>query len=210
MTSRKLVALVAAAGLLIALAAAGVLAAVAGRDGDSPHYRGSTPPAGVRLADFELRSYTGRTVRSADLAGKVVVITFLETKCREACPIIADEIARAVDRLAPETRSRSAFIAISVHPTDDTPRSVRAFLRTHNALGKLDYLIGSEATLRPVWKHFGVLSAVDSGDADTHSASVRIFDSAGFQVSSLHAGVDLSPQNLDHDVSVALENGGTQ
>jgi protein SCO1 len=204
MSSRKIV-LLTAAGLAIALAVAGVLLAVVERGGDSPRYRGSIPPAGVRLPEFELRSYTGRPVGRADLAGKVVVITFLETQCRQSCPIIAGEIARAFDRLDPETRSRAAFIAISVHPTDDTPASVRAFLRTHQALDKLDYLIGSEAELRPVWDRFHVASALDTGNADTHSASVRVFNTAGFQVSSLHAGVDLSPENLDHDVSMALQ-----
>jgi cytochrome oxidase Cu insertion factor (SCO1/SenC/PrrC family) len=133
-----------------------------------------------------------------------VVVTFLETKCEEACPIIAGQIARAADRLPAEAAERTAFIAISTHPRDDKAESVRSFLADHHALGKLDYVIGSESDLRPVWNEFAVLSAFDSGNVSTHSASVRVFDAHGEWVSTLHAGVDLAPENLVHDVTAAL------
>jgi hypothetical protein len=55
-----------------------------------------------------------------------------------------------------------------------------------------------------VWKAFHVLSALDSGDADTHSAPVRVFDPEGEWVATLHAGADLTPGNLAHDVREAL------
>jgi protein SCO1 len=190
-----------------------VLAAIVGvvliRDGDPKRagYRGSVPPPGVRLPAFELRSYTGRVVTRDGLAGKVVVVTFLESKCREACPIIARQIARTVDRLSAAEEAQAAFLAISTHPVDDTAASVRAFVRKHHAEGKLDYLIGTEQELRPVWDRFNVLAALDSGDAETHSASVRVFGPDGVWVSTLHAGVDLTPTNLAHDVATALAAG---
>jgi cytochrome oxidase Cu insertion factor (SCO1/SenC/PrrC family) len=134
-----------------------------------------------------------------------VLLTFLESKCKEACPIIASQLARAIERLTPEQRGQVVAIAISTHPTDDTPGSVRAFLRARRADGKLHYLVGSERELRPVWERFGVLSALDSGDADAHSASVRVYDRSGEWVASLHPGIDLAPANLVHDVRVALK-----
>ncbi len=193
-------------GVLVLL---GLASAVLLRGGEAKRsdYRGSPPPPGIRLPEFVLRSYTGRLVARDDLEDKVVVVTFLETNCREACPIIAGEIARTVDRLTAAERERSAFLAISTHPVDDTTASVRAFLRKHHAERKLDYLIGTEQELRPVWERFKILSALDSGDADTHSASVRVFDRTGVWVATLHAGVDLAPANLAHDVATALATG---
>jgi hypothetical protein len=41
--------------------------------------------------------------------------------------------------------------------------------------------------------------------ADFHSADVRVYDRTGRWVSTLHAGVDLTPQNLAHDIKTALE-----
>ena len=49
-----------------------------------------------------------------------------------------------------------------------------------------------------------VLSALDSGDANTHSASVRVFDREGRWISTLHPSVDLTVQNLANDARVAL------
>jgi cytochrome oxidase Cu insertion factor (SCO1/SenC/PrrC family) len=159
------------------------------------------------LGDFSLQSFTGKRVSRDGVRGKVVALTFLESKCKEACPVIAAQVAQGVELLSADERGRIAPIAISTHPRDDTPESVRAFLSKQRAVGKLDYLIGTEGELRPVWKRFSVLSALDSGDADTHSASVRIFDRRGAWVSTLHPGVDLTPESFTHDVRLALAEG---
>jgi hypothetical protein len=38
-----------------------------------------------------------------------------------------------------------------------------------------------------------------------HSAPVRIYDREGRWRSTLHAGVDLTPANLAHDIGLALD-----
>jgi protein SCO1/2 len=169
-------------------------------------YRGSEPPEDHKLPSFALREWNGARLSTRTLEGKVVLVTFLETKCNEACPIIADQIDMGLERLTETERRRVEAIAISVHPRDDTPASVRHFLRVHRVQGDLHYLIGRETELRPVWRAFYIASALDSGDADSHSASVRIFDAAGEWVSTLHPRVDLTPANLAHDVRVALRD----
>lgn len=171
-------------------------------------YRGSSPPQGIELAPFALQSYRGGSVTSRSLQGKVVALTFLESKCQEACPVIAFQVARGIEQLAPAQREHVRAIAISTHPADDTPASVRAFLAKQRAVEALDYLIGTEGELRPVWRRFHVLSALDSGDADTHSASVHVYDRTGVWVSSLHPGIDLTAENLAHDLALALGGSG--
>jgi cytochrome oxidase Cu insertion factor (SCO1/SenC/PrrC family) len=171
-------------------------------------YRGSEPPPGIRLPSFALRDVISRrVVRSADLRGRAVLVTFLDSDCTEQCPIIAGQIGRALQQMGAREASRVAPLAISVSPIIDTRASVKRFLREHRVLGRLEYLSGSVAALQPVWKEFGVLSAYETGDADTHSADVRVFDPQGVWVSTLHVGVDLTPANLAHDVRMALEKG---
>ncbi|MEX2210552.1 MAG: SCO family protein [Gaiellaceae bacterium] len=192
---------VAVAAALAALAIPLVIFAVAA--GDVAQFRGSVPPARIELPSFSLRDAEGRTVGDADLRGKVVLVTFLDTNCREACPIVAEQIRAALERLDEEERRDVAAVAISVHPGDDTPDAVRAFLRRHRVEGDLLYLIGTEAELRPVWEAFQVLPALDTGSSDIHSAPVRVFDRDGVWVSTLHAGADLTPENLAHDLRTA-------
>ena len=201
-------------GLVIAIAAA-VAVAVAvpvtilavSRPEGSPAVRGSQPPARIELPRFSLRDEQGRLVSSGDLAGKAVIVTFLDTKCRESCPIIADQIRQALAQLSSADRADTAALAISVQPDVDEPASVRSFLRRHRVEGSLRYLVGSETALRPVWNAFQVLPALDSGSSDIHSAPVRVYDRAGVWISTQSAGADLTPANLAHDVGVALQTG---
>jgi protein SCO1/2 len=137
------------------------------------------------------------------LRGRVVLVTFLDTDCKTKCPIVAAAVGAGLRMLQPSDRKRVTPLAITVDPPVDTPRRIRSFLARRHALG-LDYLIGTTRQLRPVWKAFGVLSAVETGDADLHSSDVRIFDQRGIWVSTLHASVDLSPANLAHDLVVAI------
>ncbi len=185
----------------------GFLAGCGGTTSAQPAaYRGSIPPPGIHAPDFTLRSYRGPTVRLAALRSKVVLVTFLDTKCTESCPIIAGVIGVALPRLTLSERGQVEAVAITVQPRLDTPASVRRFLRVRHALGALDFLIGSVSQLRPVWKVFHVLPAVDTGNADIHSSDVRIFNRDGIWVSNLHVGVDLTPANLVHDVRTALSS----
>lgn len=176
--------------------------------GEAGPYRGSEPPAGLRLPEFALRDVvSGRLVRRSELAGRVVLVTFLDTDCREQCPIIAGQIGRALARLRKDEHVRTTAVAISVDPVIDTRASVVRFLREHRVLGELRYLSGAVRELKPIWRNFYVLSAYETGDADTHSADVRVFDPSGSWVATLHAGVDLTPANLAHDITTAFARG---
>jgi protein SCO1/2 len=168
-------------------------------------FRGSSPPEGIGLPDFTLHEHSGAVTQSDDLRGKVVLVTFLDTQCSEACPVIAGQIGIALQGLMGDERRRVVALAISSDPAEDTPASVRAFLRLHRVEGELRYLVGSEKELRPVWDAFHVLPSADTGDDELHSAPVRIFAPDGDWVSTLHAGADLTPENLAHDIRAALD-----
>jgi cytochrome oxidase Cu insertion factor (SCO1/SenC/PrrC family) len=188
----------------LGIATTGDSAGRAGSDGEGP-YRGGEAPEGIELVDFALRDHTGELVRSTPLRGEVLVLTFLDSQCTESCPIIASQIGRGLDLLTAEERRRVVAVAISTDPQEDDPGSVRAFLLRHRVLGELHYVGGAEAEskLRPLWKRFNILSSLESGEDTLHSAPVRIYDE-GVWVATLHAGVDLTPANLVHDLRVAL------
>lgn len=205
MTARRVRLLWGLAGA-VAIAAGALLGIALRGPGSEPaeRFRGSEPPATIVAPDFVLRDSAGEVVRMRDLRGKAVAVTFLDTQCTEACPIIATQIGKAFELLRPEERAETVALAISTDPEEDTPASIRAFLRRHRAEGDLRYLVGSVPELRPVWKAFQVLPSLDTGEDDVHSAPVRVFDREGVWVSTLHAGADLTPENLAHDLRTAL------
>jgi protein SCO1/2 len=171
-------------------------------------YRGSEPPADLRLPAFALRDHTGQVVRSKKLRGKVVLLTFLDSQCEDACPVIARQVGLTVDLLTPAEREQVEAIAISTDPGEDTPRSIRRFLTRQDALGKLRFVVGDEPALRSLWKRLAILSSLESGKDELHSAPVRVYDRRGLWVSTQHPGADLTPENLAHDVRLALGAAG--
>ena len=170
-------------------------------------YRGNSPPGRIQLPAFQLRSYRGDVVRTRELRGKVVLVTFLDTGCTTQCPIIAAILGEAIRKLPAAARAKTVAFAISVDPQYDTPASVRRFLRRRNALGTFDFLLGTQKQLGPVWRSFYVLAVSKTANPNIHSADVRVFDPHGVWVSTLHVGVDLTAANLVHDVETALEEG---
>jgi cytochrome oxidase Cu insertion factor (SCO1/SenC/PrrC family) len=207
-------ALIAVAGVGLAIAVALVVAVLIAARGSGRHtqtsrpppgtYRGSEPPGQLAAADFRLRSYRGRLVSLRGKRGKVVLLSFVDTKCTEKCPIVTSVMAEAYRLLRPDERRQVAALLISVEPHADTPAHVRRFLARRHAL-TLDYLIGTVRQLRPVWKAYGIVAAVDTGNADIHSSDVRVIDRRGIWVATQHAGVDLTPSNLAHDALQALK-----
>jgi cytochrome oxidase Cu insertion factor (SCO1/SenC/PrrC family) len=203
---RRLAPLLAAAlGGLVLLAAITALAPDDERAAsDKGSYRGSKPPGRILLPAFELPSYRGGLVSADALRGRVVLLTLLDSQCTDACPILASVIARTIERLRPAERADVRAVAVTADPVEDTPASVRRFLRAQRAVGRLDYLVGTERELRPLWSALHLLPSLDTGQDNVHSAPLRIYSRDGVWVATLHAGVDLSEANLLHDIRYAL------
>lgn len=168
-------------------------------------YRGSTVPPGLRAPNFTLRDFRGTSVTMSRLRGRVVVLSFVDSKCKEQCPIVTNVIARAMERLSTSVRKEVVPLLMSVNPPVDTPASIHRFLASRNALA-LTYLVAPVPEMRPIWRAYGIVPAVATGNADIHSSDVRVFDRRGIWVTSEHAGVDLTAANLDHDILLALKD----
>lgn len=212
-SNRRNLLLALAAGLVGLLLVGGIAVLASGRGGQAAgvgegSYRGSEPPVRMLLPSFELPSYRGGLVSTRDLRGQVALLTLLDSQCTEACPILAFEIARAIDQLRADERAQVRALAITGDPAEDTPASVRRFLAARRAQGRLDYLLGSERELRPLWRELKLLPSIDTGQDTLHSAPLRIYDREGVWVATLHAGADLNEQNLLHDIRTALAAGG--
>lgn len=102
----------------------------------------------------------GRPVSLSQYAeeGKAVLLMFLTTHCGGGCPVVA-ELRRTLAAMPAAERVRVALVAVSADPRGDTPANVAAFLRRERMVGRLQYLIGSAAQLRPVWSEWNLTDA---------------------------------------------------
>ncbi len=104
---------------------------------------------------FALRDSVGKLVRISQFKGKATLLTFIYDHCPDTCPLIVANLHTALLRLGPKARELQ-IIAVSVDPKGDTPATVKAFLAAHEMTGRIDYLIGTQKELAPVWRAYGV------------------------------------------------------
>jgi protein SCO1 len=184
------------ATLAIAVAAAVVLfvGPGGGTRVEASGFAGSLRPD-VPTRNFALRDQDGRTVRLAGYRGRVVVVTFLYTRCRDICPLMADQIRGALDDLGQAV----PVLAVSVDPANDTAARAARFVARHGLTGRMRYLLGTSAQLRPVWRTFGVQPQTGATAASDHSAYVVLLDRRLRQRVAFPIA-ELTPEALAHDI----------
>jgi protein SCO1 len=174
----------------------GTATSVGGRSATG--FDGALLPGNLRPYAFTLTDQYGRRVSLRALRGRVVVLAFLYTSSKTTAPLIAQQIRGALDELEPRT-SGVAALAVSVDPAADTPARVRAFLRASSLTGRLEYLTGSLAQLRPVWHAYHVVPASAGPRAYEEGAFVVLLDRAGTARVEFPLE-ELTPEALAHDV----------
>jgi protein SCO1/2 len=196
---RVLIALV----LLCLLALGATVLAAGGRDDEEPAsgsaFEGAVMPEGLRAPDFELRDQDGERVSMRALRGRPVLVTFLYTTCEDSCPAQAQIVRGALDELGHDVPA----LAIAVDPPRDTPRRARAFLSEHRALGRLDFVLGSRAELRPLWKAFAIRP---QSVTQEHQARFTLVDRRGLQRVG-YPGAEATPERLAHDLRLLEQEG---
>ena len=156
--------------------------------------------------DFRLIDQNGRTVALSDLRGKIVVLTFVYTKCADVCPVIAAKLSQVYDQLGDDVQY-VVFVAVSVSPENDTPESIREFSRKFHMEGRWIYLNGARAELQSVWQayYLYIATPVPPNTQVEHQTRVVLIDRAGRE--RVHFSQDFDPADLSHDVRVLIASG---
>jgi protein SCO1 len=197
---------IAVALLLVGVLALGalVLAATGGDDGEpvaaDDAFAGALMPKGFPAPDFELRDQEGEPVSMRALRGKPVLVTFLYTHCEDTCPAQAQTARGALDDLGHDL----PVLAIAVDPPNDTPRSARKFLAEQRATGRIDFVLGTRAELRPVWRGFKIRPQSVTAE---HNARFTLVDARGFQRVG-YPGSEATPERLAHDLALLEREAG--
>jgi protein SCO1 len=168
-------------------------------EGPESPFKGAARPKAL-AGDFTLRNQDGELVRTADLRGKVVVITPTYTTCEESCPVAVQQVRGALDDLSPENRERVRAFALSADPDNDTPDKAQEFLLSRRVRGYLDYLLGSRRELQPVWREYGFAPQTETQEHNSHVVLLdgKARQRVGFPVDFL------TPEALTHDIELLL------
>jgi protein SCO1/2 len=139
---------------------------------------GLAPALGARdpAPAFRLTDQEGRSVALADLAGQVVVLDFIYTRCPGPCPILTGRQADVQRALPEPLRSKTWFVSISLDPEHDTPERLRDYARARGAdLARWSFLTGTVAEVDAVLAGYGVgKTRIAGGDVEHYVATFLI------------------------------------
>lgn len=139
----------------------------------------ATWAAGARRAPgFTLRDVFGGRVSLASARGHVVLVTFLDSRCRTLCPLIGRAIGD-VQRSLPAAARPIVFV-VSVDRKGDSAASVRAATRRWSLAPGWRWLSGSRHQLNSVWRSYGIAVQPTTNDI-VHGAAVYLIDRRGYE-----------------------------
>jgi protein SCO1/2 len=148
---------------------------------------------------IRLRNYLGRPVTLSEYRGKAVLVTFLYTNCPDVCPLIASNLRVAMNELGGQA-AKAQIIAVSVDPRGDTPGAVARFLRAHEMLGRMQYLIGSPSQLARTWRAWSVGSSREVGQPNLVAHSALVYGVSGSGKLTTIYPASFEPAQIVHDV----------
>jgi protein SCO1/2 len=170
----------------------------------SPFDGGLMPP-NLRAPNFTLEDQNGRPVTLARDLGKVVVLTFIYSKCTNTCPFMVEQIKGALNDL-PGNGANIPTIGVSVKPWQDTAANRRAFLVKHQMQERMAFVNGSRAAMAQVWHDYAIQPVTAKVD---HSAFVILIDPRGYERVGFAAD-QLTPEGLAHDIRLLQRRRGQQ
>jgi protein SCO1 len=132
--------------------------------------------------DFRLTNQQGSVIRLSDFRGKVVVLTFMDSKCTDTCPITAVHFREVYRQLTSTEEAQVVFVGVNVNVEEnDVSDVLEATCNWHlDEIPTWHFLTGSHEVLEPVWEEYGV-AAVHSheGNAIMHTPGTFLIDPLG-------------------------------
>ena len=105
-----------------------------------------------------------------------MLLGFLDSRCTQVCPVIAQELI-AADRDLGARASGVAFVGVNVNPAAGSVAAVEHFSVIHglSRLPNWYYLTGSTRQLSGVWNAYGITVGLPAGASQTIHADYLFF-----------------------------------
>ena len=146
---------------------------------ESSGYAGT--PLDRPAPQFTLTDQNGTQVSLADLAGNIVILTFMDSKCTDTCPLTALEFLEAHQALGPDA-AKVVFVGVNVNANFNARQDAVAFTQK-NRLDQLTnwrFLTGDPGELKAVWSDYSILVEPESdSDEVDHTPGVYVIDTRG-------------------------------
>jgi protein SCO1/2 len=132
---------------------------------------------GSTLPDLTFTDVSGKPFRLADQAGKPLLVSMVYTGCADVCPLVIDNLYKAVE-VAQEALGSDSFTTLTIgfDVRHDTPERMRAFARSRGvALPNWHFLAADDKSLKALTRATGFTFLPSAGGFD-HIAQVTVAD----------------------------------
>jgi cytochrome oxidase Cu insertion factor (SCO1/SenC/PrrC family)/thiol-disulfide isomerase/thioredoxin len=163
---------------------AGLVVTGTGSPGDTATALASNPDldpgttlSGGPAPDFTLANQFGRTVSLSSFRGKVTILDFNDSECTTICPLTTAAMLEAKRMLGPAA-AHVQLLGVDANPKATAVEDVLSYTQLHGLLGKWDFLTGSSAQLRAVWRAYGIEAEIRRG-LISHTPALFVIDQQG-------------------------------
>jgi protein SCO1/2 len=180
----------------------------------APQIEGSElPKPGDALPDFRLVNQDGKPLSLRKYRGKVVLLTFIYTRCPvpEYCTLMSNNFAAIDQELQSDAAlfKKTHLVSISFDPEYDTPKVLRSYGAAHT--GKFDketfehweFATGEAKEVKRIAQFFG-LTYVPEKDEIVHSLQTALIAPDG-KLFKLYSGNKWKPADVLQDIRDLLE-----
>jgi protein SCO1/2 len=132
--------------------------------------------------DFQLRDQNGVLISLSNFRGKVVILTFMDSTCRDTCPLTAAQFRETYRQLDQNEAHQVVFIGVNVNSEVNQVADVAEITKTWHLeeIPSWHFLTGNQEELAAAWKAYGV-AVVPSTDGNEimHTPGVFLIDPLG-------------------------------
>lgn len=168
---------------------------------------------GDAVPNFQLTNQDGKAIHLDQFRGKVVLLTFIYTRCPlpDFCPRMSRNFAQIDKALAadPVLYSRTHLVSVSFDPDYDTPKVLRSYgggytgRFTNETFTHWDFAVPSKTDLGEVTRFFDIGATPEKDGTITHSLSTVVIDANG-KIYRWYPTNDWKPDELVNDVRQLL------
>ncbi|HEU4635214.1 MAG TPA: SCO family protein [Edaphobacter sp.] len=172
------------------------------------------PQAGDTVPDFHMVNQNGHTIHLDQFHGKVLVATFIYTRCplEDYCPRMTHNFAVIDSMLAkdPALYKKTHLLSISFDPKFDTPSILKTYGESYmerdskDAFAHWDFAVPPGNELDKVLEFFGVGVTPEENQTLTHSLSTAVIGKDG-KIAAWYPTNDWKPEEVVQAIKKAAD-----
>jgi cytochrome oxidase Cu insertion factor (SCO1/SenC/PrrC family) len=166
-----------------------------------------SPLGGKAAPGFRLLDQFGHTVTLSQFGGKAILLAFVDSHCTTVCPLTTTSMLQAVSLLGPAGK-QVQLIGIDANPDATRVADVHDYSRAHGMMHSWEFLTGSLAQLKQVWRDYHVYVAAVKNNID-HEPAIFLITPGGkeqsiFLTQMAYTGTDQQAQVLANATAAVL------